>query len=151
MGDNIFNGVLSIGDIQRAIINNIALTAPLKRIVRENPRVLNEEKSAEEVKKLMLDYRMEFLPVVDTITNKILKIYFWDDFFPSRVMAPSSQFELPVIIMAGGLGTRLEPLTKVIPKPLIPIDNKTIIEHIFDKFALHGCSRFFISVTTKLI
>ena len=62
---------------------------------------------------------------------------------------PLDQFNVPVVIMAGGLGTRLKPLTNVLPKPLIPIGEKTIIEEIFDRFGKHGCENFYISVNYK--
>ena len=56
---------------------------------------------------------------------------------------------LPVVIMAGGKGTRLKPLTNVIPKPLIPIGDKTILEDIMDSFCEYDCSRFYISVNYR--
>ena len=51
--------------------------------------------------------------------------------------------------MAGGKGTRLEPFTSILPKPLIPVNNKAIIEHIFDKFAEHGIKNFYVSIKIK--
>jgi NDP-sugar pyrophosphorylase family protein len=76
-------------------------------------------------------------------------VYFWEDVFIETKPHPVQQFDLPVIIMAGGFGTRLKPLTNVIPKPLIPIGEKTIIENIFDRFAVHGSNRFYLSVNYK--
>jgi dTDP-glucose pyrophosphorylase len=144
-----FEGLLSIGDIQRAIIKGVSLNEPVSHIMRANPRVLYTDQDAGEVKEMMIRHRMEFLPVVDEHTWELLNVYFWSDFFADRVIGPASQFNLPVVIMAGGLGTRLKPLTNVLPKPLIPLGDKTIIEHIFDRFALHGCTDFFISVNYK--
>jgi len=54
-----------------------------------------------------------------------------------------------VVVMAGGLGTRLKPLTNVLPKPLIPLGEKTIIEDIFERFNNHGCDEFFLTVNYK--
>ena len=142
-------GILSIGDIQRAIIKNISLSEHVSSILRANPRVLFNEQSESEVKKIMVKYRMEFLPVIDSETKHLLKVYFWEDFFPDKGIAPAKQFDLPVIIMAGGKGTRLRPLTNVIPKPLIPIGEKTMLEHIFDRFYTYGCKTFHISVNYK--
>jgi NDP-sugar pyrophosphorylase family protein len=51
--------------------------------------------------------------------------------------------------MAGGFGTRLKPLTNVLPKPLIPMGGRTIIEEIFERFKNHGCNKFFVSVNYK--
>jgi len=142
-------GILSIGDIQRAIIKGVSLNEPVSSIMRSNPRVVFTDKDSGTIKDLIIKHRMEFLPVIDEHSKELLNVYFWSDFFPDRVIGPASQFNIPVVIMAGGLGTRMKPLTNVIPKPLIPLGAKTIIEHIFDRFAMHGCSGFFISVNYK--
>lgn len=57
--------------------------------------------------------------------------------------------DLPVVIMAGGKGTRMRPLTHVLPKPLLPLDNRTILEHIMASFSTIGCRHFFLSVNYK--
>lgn len=143
-----FAGILSIGDIQRAIIKNIQLEAPVADILRQTPRVAGEETTVEKIKEEMLRFRMEFVPVIDS-TNHIKNIYFWDDLFIAQKLPPRKQFSLPVVIMAGGSGTRLKPLTNVLPKPLIPIGEKTIIEEIFERFGNHGCNEFYVSVNYK--
>lgn len=147
--NNILNGILSIGDIQRAIIKNVSLVSPVSDILRPNPRVLYEDPGPEKVKGLLLSHRMEFIPLVDPVSKQIIKIYYWSDFFQDLIMAPAKQFNLPVVVMAGGMGTRLKPLTNVIPKPLIPIGDKTMIEYIFDNFSRFGCTTFYISVNYK--
>jgi len=91
---------------------------------------------------------MELCPVVDG-EGVIVNIHFWEDLFNHSVMSPRTRFELPVVIMAGGLGMRLRPLTQVLPKPLIPIGNRSIIEEIIDSFAEHGCRDFHISLNYK--
>jgi dTDP-glucose pyrophosphorylase len=150
IGENdCFEGIVSIGDIQRAIINNIPLDKPISNILRPNPNVLYSDRNANEVRNTMLKHRMEFLPVVDSETRFVSKIYFWEDIFQDEIIAPARQFDLPVIIMAGGKGTRLRPLTNVIPKPLVPVGEKTMLEHIFDRFHRYGCKTFHISVNYK--
>jgi dTDP-glucose pyrophosphorylase len=141
-------GLLSIGDIQRAIINNIDLNSPISAIIRKDYIVAHPETSIEVVKKLMLSIRAEFMPVV-SVENELINIYFWEDLFGGKEITPAKQFNVPVVIMAGGLGTRLQPLTHVLPKPLIPIGEITIIEEIFNRFGKHGCNQFFISVNYK--
>lgn len=141
-------GLLSAGDIQRAIINNFKLTSAVSAIMRNDYIVALPDQSLDEIKKLMLRIRAEFMPVVDA-NNNIINIYFWEDLLGDAQKEPLFKFELPVVIMAGGKGTRLKPLTNVIPKPLIPIDNKTIIEHIFNQFNRYGCNDFYISVYYK--
>ena len=121
--NNTFHGLLSIGDIQRAIIKNYSVNTEVKDVLRENIRVAKPEDSFEQVKEMMLEYRMELNPVVDE-DNKIIDVYFWEDLFGDERIEPMAKFKLPVVVMAGGFGTRLRPLTHVIPKPLIPIDSK---------------------------
>jgi len=146
--DEKFAGILSIGDIQRAIIKNIPLETKISGILRKNPKIADIDTTLEQIKIEMLQFRMEFFPVID-IDNHIQEVYFWDELFIEKKLPPRKQFNLPVVIMAGGVGSRLKPLTNVLPKPLLPIGDKSIIEEIFDRFGTHGCNEFFISVNYK--
>ncbi|MCX6232339.1 MAG: nucleotidyltransferase family protein [Bacteroidetes bacterium] len=141
-------GLLSIGDIQRALIKNHKLTDKVSSIMRNDYIVAKPNESIEEVKKLMLTLRAEFMPVVDN-NNNLVNVNFWEDLFGEIKKEPLFRFNLPVVIMAGGLGTRLKPLTNVLPKPLIPINDKTFLEEIFERFNNHGCDAFYISVNYK--
>jgi dTDP-glucose pyrophosphorylase len=143
-----FKGLISAGDIQRAIIQNRSLETTVINVLRNNIRVAKPEDSYESITKMMLDFRMELCPIVDK-NNNILNIYFWEEIFQNKKPQSAKQFNLPVIIMAGGLGSRLKPLTNVLPKPLIPIGEKSIIEEIIDRFGDHGCKDFYISVNYK--
>ena len=140
--------LLSAGDIQRAIIQNTSLDTPIENILVRNVKISTPSDSFENIKKMMLQHRMELCPVVSE-NREINNIYFWEDLFGEKRPQPLKTFHLPIVIMAGGFGTRLKPLTNVLPKPLIPIDEKTIIEHIFDRFHEHGCNEFYISVNYK--
>lgn len=146
--DNLFVGILSIGDIQRAIIKGVKLDNIILEILRNNPKIAQEGESIEKIKEEMLRFRMEFMPVIDH-KNQVTNIYFWDELFFEQKLPPQKTFTLPVVIMAGGTGSRLKPLTNVLPKPLIPIGEKTIIEEIFEHFAIHGCDNFYISLNYK--
>jgi UTP-glucose-1-phosphate uridylyltransferase len=146
--NDLFAGVLSIGDIQRAIIKTISLDTEISEILRQNPKVAQESTPLQQIKDEMLRFRMEFMPVIDNLNN-IITAYFWDELFVEQKLPPKSKFNLPVVIMAGGVGTRLKPLTNVLPKPLIPIGDITIIEEIFDRFGNYGCNEFFVSVNYK--
>lgn len=145
---NLFKGLISVGDIQRAIINDMSLSTNLLVVLRKNIKIARPDDSFAEVKKMMFEYRMELCPVV-TEGNEILKVFFWEDLFQGQKFQPKSQFNLPVVIMAGGLGTRLRPLTHVLPKPLIPVGEKTMLEQIFDRFSHHGSKEFYLSVNYK--
>lgn len=141
-----FFSLLSIGDIQRAIINNIPLDSSVEKILRDDITVAHKNDNIELVKQRMKTRRNEFMPIIDD-TKKIIQVIFWEDLFAER--QPAIQFDLPVVIMAGGRGSRLKPLTNIIPKPLIPINDKTIIEDIMDRFVEHGCHQFYLSVNYK--
>lgn len=145
--ENKFYSVLSIGDIQRAIIQNIPLNSKIDNILREKITIAKTGDSFEYIKKIMLDKRIECMPVIDE-EGEVRKLYFWNDVFgvDNKI---SKKFNLPVIIMAGGRGTRLKPLTNVLPKPLIPLGDKTILEEIINSFVDSGCSDFFISLNYK--
>ena len=74
----------------------------------------------------------------------------WDDLFgTTQIKTVKDKINIPVIIMAGGKGTRLDPFTRVLPKPLIPVGDKTIVEIIIDKFLVYGANTFFLSVNHK--
>ena len=83
------------------------------------------------------------------IENEIISIHFWEDLFAEPKPQPVNKFTIPVVIMAGGLGTRLKPLTNVLPKPLFPVGETTMLEEIMYRFAKHGCSDFYISLNYK--
>lgn len=144
----LFAGILSIGDIQRAIIKNLPLETLVSTILRKNPRIADPLTPIDQIKEEMVRFRMEFMPVIGA-NRQIKTVHFWDELFIEKKLPPKKQFSLPVVIMAGGLGTRLKPLTNVLPKPLIPIGEKSIIEEIFDRFGSHGCNDFRIMVNYK--
>lgn len=146
--DNRFVNVLSIGDIQRAIIKNQALSTPILKILRKETRLAFQYETFEIIKQRMLVYRTEYMPVVNK-EHELIDIYFWEDVFSTEKSKIIPELNLPVVIMAGGKGKRLKPLTNVIPKPLIPIGEKTIIEEIIDRFVKVGCDDFFLSVNYK--
>lgn len=149
MAENQFKSLISIGDIQRAIIRNVDLAAPISRILRQEITVASTEDDLSLVKSRMKTRRNEFMPVVSP-TGELVNIIFWEDLFEEeRLPKAEVKLNLPVIIMAGGQGTRLKPLTNVLPKPLIPIRSKTIIEEIMDRFVDCGCNDFFLSVNHK--
>jgi dTDP-glucose pyrophosphorylase len=141
-------GLLTIGDIQRAIINSTELNTSISKIIRNDNIIAHPETSIDAIKKLMLGIRAEFMPIVSA-DNKLLNVFFWEDLFGKNKIAPANQFNLPIVVMAGGVGSRLKPLTYVIPKPLIPIGEQTMIERIFEYFSTFGCNTFYISVNYK--
>jgi dTDP-glucose pyrophosphorylase len=149
LDDGKFISMVSIGDIQRAIIKGLSLTQPLRNILRkDNITIARETDDIDAVKALMREKRIEFMPIIDS-NNDVKRIIFWQDLFVEPTDATRDKIDLPVVIMAGGKGTRLKPLTNVLPKPLIPVGDKTILEVIMDQFEGIGCHKFYMSVNYK--
>jgi dTDP-glucose pyrophosphorylase len=146
--DGCYKGLVSIGDIQRAIIKGVALDSPIEPILRSNATVAAIHDDIESVKEVMRERMIEFMPVIDD-AGQIKDIIFWKDIFEGEMMTNRPKIDLPVVIMAGGKGTRLKPITNVIPKPLVPVGDKTILEVIMDQFESIGCHKFYMSVNYK--
>jgi dTDP-glucose pyrophosphorylase len=148
--NNNFLGLISLGDIQRSIIKNCPLDTPVKNIFRKKEHITfaTIHQSFEDIKNIMIQNRVEAMPVLndDGILEKII---FWEDIIPEKELKNFNKLNLPVVIMAGGFGTRLKPLTNVIPKALIPLGGKTILEEIMDNFLKFSCDKFYISVNYK--
>lgn len=143
-----FIGLISIGDIQRAIIRNISLDDQVRSIIREGAMYAGISSHFDEIKSKMLQYRTECMPVINE-RNELVTVYFWDEVYGLDKRVLDVDINLPVVVMAGGKGTRLKPITNILPKPLIPIGDKTILEHILDNFVAVGCNQFLMSVNYK--
>lgn len=143
-----FRGLLTIGDIQRAIIAGVDLGRGLCEILDTKKIYASVGDDILSIKEQMFNLRAECMPVLDTKGN-LVKVYFWNDLFGCEEKKQKKNLNIPVVIMAGGKGTRLAPLTNVFPKPLIPVGKKTIIETIMDKFVAYGCHDFHLSVNYK--
>lgn len=143
-----FEGILTIGDIQRAILKGINLNDSINKILDRNKLYAHVGDSLSSIKKRMSELRAEAMPVLDK-DGKLVHVYYWGDLFGERRSLQCKEVHLPVVIMAGGKGTRLKPLTNIYPKPLIPIGEKTVIETIMDKFLSYDCHDFYISVNYK--
>lgn len=143
-----YRSVLSIGDIQRAIIRGEKVDEAIEKILRPSTKVANSRQDRSEVEQYVKEHKNEFMPIVDE-DNTIVDVVFWDELFKTEIHHRTADFDLPIIIMAGGQGTRLRPLTNVLPKPLIPIGEQTMLEDIMDRFVECGCKNFYISVNYK--
>ena len=145
MEGDCYRSVLSIGDIQRAIIKGESLDEPLEKILRPTTKVAKTSQKRTEVEQYVKEHKIEFMPIIDD-DNNLVDVVFWDELFKTEIHHRTEDFNLPVVIMAGGQGTRLRPLTNVLPKPLIPIGEQTMMEDIMDRFVECGCKDFYVSV-----
>lgn len=130
------------GDIRRFIIDKGDLTEPISTIANYHPHFMYyyDKDAISYMKKLVITA----LPVLNE-KREIIDIKFLID----NKQQIYEQLNIPVVIMAGGQGTRLRPFTDILPKPLIPIGDKTITEHIMEHFMEYGCSDFKMIVNYK--
>ena len=135
-------GVLTDGDIRRAILNGFSLTEPVTGVMNRSPKTASIRTSQEEVLAMMRRYTFHHLPLVDD-EGKIAGLATLDDFL--GVVERDNW----VVLMAGGLGSRLRPLTDSCPKPLLNIGGKPILENILEAFIEQGFRKFFISVNYR--
>lgn len=143
-----FDCMLTIGDIQRAIIRNVEMSRSVSDILDRNKIYAKENDSIEDIKEVMFKEGIDCMPILNN-EGEIVDVLFWADVFKETVTEIREKIDLPVVIMAGGKGTRLKPITNVIPKPLVPVGDKTILEVIMDQFEGIGCHKFYMSVNYK--
>lgn len=136
-------GVVTDGDIRRGLLKNIFLDDQIQKVMFRDFLFILEGESCEKVKEKALDLGIEGIPVLDK--DKKLKKIIW---LNTRFYKKSPKENL-VIIMAGGRGTRLNPLTEDIPKPMIKINGYPMIYHLITKLKKQGFINFIICVNYK--
>ena len=141
-------GTLTDGDLRRAILDGMGFNESIAAVYNPNPIVIEEGKSKEELRAYFLENKVDLMPEVDS-QNNVVGYKTWEQIFGNGNSKVIYDLEVPVVVMAGGKGTRLEPFTKVLPKPLVPINEKPIIEHIIENFTEVGCSDFYLTVNYK--
>ena len=146
--DKHFEGLFTLGDVQRAIIKNIGLDMNVGAIIDRQKIYGYKSENESVIREKMRSIRAEVMPILDENGN-ITDIWFWNELFNEQEPDTRPKIDLPVVIMAGGKGTRLKPITNVIPKPLVPVGDKTILEVIMDQFESIGCHKFYMSVNYK--
>jgi len=144
-------GTVTDGDIRTALINGLKFTDLVeivmsRHFVAVNKSILNMD---QHIKTLMVQNKIEQIPVLDD-QGIVVDVFLWTDLLGKGKSAkPERTYEKSVIVMAGGKGTRLEPFTRILPKPLIPIGNKPVIELIMESFYKCGFYRFIYSLNYK--
>lgn len=139
-------GSITDGDIRRHILNKGNLYDNVVSIMNSEP-IFCYLKDKEKAQKRMLQKHIRSIPILDE-KKRILEILFLDGKINAKIKE-KRQIDIPVVIMAGGKGTRLYPYTQILPKPLIPIGEKTITEHIISRFQEYGCNHFDMIVNYK--
>ncbi len=141
---DIFYGTITDGDVRRYLVNGGDIHENVMLIVNRSPYIVHNVKDKSvDYQKIMQEKIIKAIPVINNKRMLIDFISVMDNF---RKIDP---IEVPVVIMAGGMGTRLQPYTDILPKPLIPIGNMTIVERIMESFIKNGSSKFFMILNYK--
>ncbi len=144
-------GTVTDGDIRRAIIGGNGFSDPVAKIMYRKFAFLTRGAPAllAAAKELMIAREIEQLPVLDE-DGAVRDVILWTDILEKKgADVPVSRHENRVVIMAGGKGTRMDPFTRIFPKPLIPIGKKTVVEMIMDQFHRWGFQHFILTLNYK--
>jgi len=129
--ENRLIGTITDGDIRRGLLNNISLDDSVESIIFKTPTVATISDTKEEILKKALPKKLHQIPIIDN-QNRVIGISEIEQLRRPKIKSNK------VILMVGGLGTRLRPLTKETPKPMLKVGNKPILETIIEKFAEYG-------------
>lgn len=135
-------GTVTDGDVRRGLLRGVTLDQPVEAVMNKTPRTLRSGHTREAVVELMRRLTLRQIPIVD-VDNRVVDIEVIDEVVIPQVAGTW------VVLMAGGLGTRLRPLTDNIPKPMIPIGGRPLLETIIRNFESQGFRDIFLSVNYK--
>lgn len=132
-------GTVTDGDIRRAILKQLSLNEPVSQIMNVNPRFVYQKQARESAALLMKHCKVRQIPIVDENLHPVGLI------IADQLLSPVTRPNW-IIIMAGGLGHRLQPLTETCPKPLLRVGGKPLLETIMESFIEQGFRHFYLSV-----
>ncbi len=144
-------GTVTDGDIRRWILKDGDLNERVNKVYNDKPVYIKRGLSEKRIQKTILEASIESLPVVDE-DMKIVNVVFLEDFFKKgaeKWRRHQPALKIPLVIMAGGQGSRLDPFTKILPKALLPIGDKPVIEIIIEYFLKYFCGNIFIILGYK--
>lgn len=127
------------GDVRRGLLKGLGMDAPVSEVMRRNPTTLLKGASSASAQRPMRERGLNHIPVVDA-EGHLVALALRDGMTGVELRATR------VILMAGGLGMRLRPLTETVPKPMIPVGDKPLLECIVKRFQDQGFSRFTLSL-----
>ena len=144
--DGTLAGILTDGDIRRHIIAGNGLDDPVSAAMNREPLVVDELWGEEQARELFVERQIDCIPVVAD-DGRVVDALWWSDLFDTG--RAYRRVDLPVVLMAGGKGTRLEPFTRILPKPLVPVGDRPVLQLIMDGFHEQGCDRFLVALNHK--
>lgn len=140
-------GVFTEGDFRKAIFEGMQLDDPIKNFLNNDFTYVSKNFNDESVEKIFNETIIQQIPVIDD--GFLIDVLNKKDFFLGKKNIKHESLNNSVVIMAGGKGTRMDPLSRILPKPLIPFGNEAVIKIIMDRFKEFGVNDFKISVNEK--
>lgn len=141
-------GSISDGDIRRWLLKKGTLSDFIDIVYHKNPLIMRNSDSSDFILKKMEEKNIDFVPIVDDL-GVVCDVFLFKEKTTKSLKLNKNNIDMPVVIMAGGKGTRMAPFTNVLPKPLIPIGDKTILEIIIDEFFKYGCKKFYLTINYR--
>ena len=137
--DGALAGTVSDSDIRRGLLRGLGMESTVAEVMHANALVVPPEMGLELVRQLMVANKIQQVPVVDD-RFRIVGLHLWDE-----MLVPGVRTNL-MVIMAGGMGTRLRPHTENCPKPMLPVAGKPMLEHIIERAYGEGFRRFSLAI-----
>ncbi len=148
---NKVQGIFSDGDFRRAVFKGLDISNEISLVINKKFKYLVKGYSKNEAREIFIrNSFIQEVPILDK-NFELIKIIKRNDVLNNEELS-LEKFNLkdvPVVIMAGGKGTRLDPFTRILPKPLFPLGNKPIISKILDSFNKFNVNNFYISINDK--
>ena len=141
-GEGTLIASLTDGDIRRGILRGVDLDGPVSEVMHRTPTTVTEGAPDAATRRLIAERKLQHIPVVDA-AGRLVDLATVEDLFGVRPNPAQ------VVLMAGGLGTRLRPLTETIPKPMLEVGGRPLLEQIIAGFAEQGFWRITVSVNYK--
>ena len=147
--DKTLLGTLAYSDLRKSILAGAVFNSTIEQSYNNKPTTLVEGHFSEkDVRELLKNPKIKMIPIIDD-SGRYVNYLSWDHGLVKGSEVEHEKLKSPVIIMAGGKGARLDPFTKLLPKPLLPIHEKPVIEHIIERFTSCGVDNFRITVNYK--
>lgn len=139
-------GVFTEGDFRKVVLKGLDINKPVKNFINKGYKFLNENYDKKKVINILKkNEKIHVLPVLNK-DKILLDIVTRNDIFKKKYTKINNT---SVVIMAGGKGTRMQPFTQILPKPLLPLGNKTLLDKLVQQFSSAGFNSFFITLNSK--
>ena len=132
-------GTVSDGDIRRGLLKGLDMGSPVLCVTNRTPLIVPDKLNREMVMQLMVVNKIQQIPVIDE-ERHVIGLHLWDE-----IATPASLPNM-MVIMAGGMGTRLRPFTENCPKPLLSVGGKPMLEHIIERAKQEGFHHFVLAI-----